>query len=288
VVLVMFESEDLGPLAPINMCRFESRVAAWHRSVMPRRLRNRETYAATGLREGYYREPTFPEAWKIWKLRAERWRESVEYPGAVMDAYSMRETPVKDVLQWDSDLAMMGVLPDTFQVFMRKIGHSHAEAKTRTRALITLLWKHLRTMYYSYVSFVKHGRRAELELAPRRAQGERPIRRRGRQTRADQDARDRQREARRKGKAAVTRQGRRGADESDEDGEDETMGQPAPRLMGTNQSEAGPSGLCAERRGQSVEVGNRRHRGALQAHAELFENQGTAHPYPLGWGTPLL
>ena len=76
-------------------------------------------------------------------------------------------------------------------------------------------------------------------------------------------------------------------DESDEDGEDETIDHPAPGLVGTNQNEAGPSGLCAGRRGQSVEVGNKRHRGALQAHAELFDNQRTAHPYPLGWGTPL-
>ena len=41
------------------------------------------------------------------------------------------------------------------------------------------------------------------------------------QTRADRDARDRRREARRKGKAAATRQGMRGAVESDDNGEDE-------------------------------------------------------------------
>ena len=120
-----------------------------------------------------------------------------------MDAYSIHETPVKDVVHWYSDLALMGVLPDTFHMFMRKIGHSNAEAKTRTRALVTLMWRHLRTMYYSYATFVKRGRRAELELAPQRAQENRPIGRRGRQTKAERDARDRRREARRKGKARL-------------------------------------------------------------------------------------
>jgi len=96
----MFESEDLGPLTPNDMCRFESRVVAWHRSVMPRRLRKRETYVATGLGEGYYREPTFPEAWKLCKPTTERRCGGLEYPGATLDAYSMRETPVKDVVRW--------------------------------------------------------------------------------------------------------------------------------------------------------------------------------------------
>ena len=159
----MFESEDLGPLAPIDMCRFKTRVAAWHRSVMPRQLRIEETYTATGMGEGYYREPTIPEAWKIWKPTADEREEGAGYPGAIMDAYSMHETPVKDVVHWESDLALMGVLPDTFHMFMRKIGHSNAAAKTRTRALVTLMWRHLRTMYYSYATFVKRGRRAELE-----------------------------------------------------------------------------------------------------------------------------
>ena len=249
VVLVMFESEDLGPLAPIDMCRFKTRVAAWHRSVMPRQLRIEETYTATGLGEGCYREPTLPEAWKLWKPIAERREEGVGYPGAIIDAYSMHDTPVKDVVHWDNDLALMGVLPDTFHMFMRKIGHSNAAAKTRTRELVTLMWRHLRTMYYSYASFVKRGRRAELELAPQRAQENRPIRRRGRQTKAERDACERQKEARRKGKAAETCRRIRDASESEEDRGDGDIEQPVVGPAGANQGEAGPSGLCASTRG---------------------------------------
>ena len=247
---------------------------------MPRQLRIEETYTATGLGEGCYREPTLPEAWKIWKPIAERREEGVGYPGAIMDAYSMHETPVKDVVHWDSDLALMGVLPDTFHMFMRKIGHSNAAAKTRTRALVTLMWRHLRTMYYSYATFVKRGRRAELELAPQRAQENRPIGRRGRQTKAERDARDRRREARRKGKAAETCRRMRDASESDDGREDGDMEQPALGPAGANQGEAGPSGLCARRRGHTAEAGNGRHQGIGETGIEMLENQCTARPCP--------
>ena len=170
-------------------------------------------------------------------------------PGAIIDAYSMHDTPVKDVVHWDSDLALMGVLPDTFHMFMRKIGHSNAAAKTRTRELVTLMWRHLRTMYYSYASFVKRGRRAELELAPQRAQENRPIGRRGRQTKAERDACECPKEARRKGKAAETCRRIRDASESEEDRGDGDIEQPVVGPAGANQGEAGPSGLCARRRG---------------------------------------
>ena len=213
------------------------------------------------------------------------------YPGAIIDAYSMHDTQVKDVVHWDSDLALMGVLPDTFHMFMRKIGHSNAAAKTRTRALVTLMWRHLRTMYYSYASFVKRGRRAELELAPQRAQENRPIRRRGRQTKAERDACERQKEARRKGKAAETCRRIRDASESEEDRGDGDIEQPVVGPAGANQGEAGPSGLCARRRGYISEAGNGRHQGIGETNREMLENQSTARPCPwrqrapaLGWG----
>ena len=61
-----------------------------------------------------------PEAWKMWKPNAERRSGGLEYPGATLDAYSIRGTPVKDVIQWEGgNLALMGVLPvDTFRAFM--------------------------------------------------------------------------------------------------------------------------------------------------------------------------
>ena len=60
-----------------------------------------------------------------------------------MDAYSIRGTPVKDVVQWEGNLALMGALPDTFHAFMQKIGHPYAKVKPLVRALTALLWKHL-------------------------------------------------------------------------------------------------------------------------------------------------
>jgi len=56
------------------------------------------------------------------------------------------------------DLALMGVLPDTFRAFMQNIGHPYAKVKPLVRALIALLRKHLRTVYYSYSSLAKRER----------------------------------------------------------------------------------------------------------------------------------
>jgi hypothetical protein len=290
MVLVMFESEDLGSLTPVDVRRFESRVAAWHRSVMPRRLRRSETYAGTGLDERYYREPVLPEPWKLWKPAVERRGGGPEYPGATLDAYSVRETPVKDVVNWEGDLALMGVLPDTFHTFMQKIGHPHTTVKPMVRALVRLLWKHLRIVYCSYSSLAKRVRRTRLEPLPRRARDEELIGRHGWQARANRELRDRLRESVRKGKAAASCRAR---GEWSEDEESEGDGELWERrhvlgAAGTNQGEAGPSGLCAKRRGQPAGGRNVRQRGALHGHLERFEYQRPARPCPLGQGAPTL
>ena len=72
----------------------------------------------------------------------------------------------------------------------------------------------------------------------------------------------------------------RDASESDDGREDGDMEQPALGPAGANQGEAGPSGLCARRRGQTAEAGNGRHQGIGGTGIEMLENQCTARPCP--------
>ena len=125
----------------------------------------------------------------------------------------------------------------------------------------------------------------------RRTQEGRAVGRRGWRAGAERELHERRREAVRKGKAAAPCQVHRelgGDDESEED-EDlwEALPTFAPEVMGRNQGEAGPSGLCAKRRGQTVEARNVRQRSALWPHVRSFRDMPVAQPCPLGWETPL-
>ena len=103
---------------------------------------------------------------------------------------------------------------------------------------------------------------------------------------ANRELRERLRESVRKGKAAANCRARR---EWSEDEESEGDGELWERrhvlgAAGTNQEEAGPSGLCAKRRGQPVEGRNVRQRGVLHGQLEPFEHQRPARSCPLGQG----
>ena len=78
----------------------------------------------------------------------------------------------------------------------------------------------------------------------------------------------------RKGKAAADcRTRREGSEDEESEGDGELReGRHVLGAAGTNQEEAGPSGLCAKRRGQPVGGRNVRQRGALRGQLEPFKH----------------
>ena len=70
---------------------------------------------------------------------------------------SKAKRPVWDVIRWDPALAMLGVLPASFDRFLRIDGHTCASGGPAKREIAGVLRGHLRRAWLEYTS-IKAGR----------------------------------------------------------------------------------------------------------------------------------
>ena len=233
MALVMFESEDLGALRQVDIPTLHSKLANWHRSVMPARRRNLETYGATGVDVAYYHEWNLPHEWQVW--RADRESHADEYPGAGIDAEDLHSTPVRDAILWDSGLAMMGVFPDTFPAFLRGIGHTTGEVRAVSRKLAFVMRAHLRGLYFTYQTLTRERRSLGTHPEPSTSGTPRRARRREATTA----------ERRRKAMRREIRMGKAPARCPEDPAHELRLASEAAQRIygGTNQEESGPSGV---------------------------------------------
>ena len=168
MALLMVQSERLEDLAPVDHRSLERRLAEWHQSVMPPDKRTEEVYAGTGLSREAYKEWDFPTEWRLWEAGTRRVVGVDEpYPGGAADSARLNGTPARDVVEWSADLALMGILPDSFLDFLSDIGHKAADRRSVRDALQALLRRHLRDAYFSYMRLLRTCGRGRMDRAER-------------------------------------------------------------------------------------------------------------------------
>ena len=202
MVLVMFESANLGELAPVNYHELEAKLADWHMSVMPKHKRCASTYLATGINVSKYKVWEYPDEMRVWEASRGKSAGRLKYAGAMFDANALGETPGLDVVKWDSNLALMGVFPDSFPNFLRSMGHRADKIGPLTRKLALLFRNYLRRAYWAYTALIKATPPHERESPS--SEGGRRLRETGRA--GDEEEESRLREIKR-GKARVSETG---------------------------------------------------------------------------------
>jgi hypothetical protein len=125
MVLIMYESEDIGVLQPVDNDTLQQKLAAWFINKIPA-VRNHvvEKLRYAGIPLAYYDNvirARFPESWKFWKRGNHG--GSTTYHGAPHDTAYINQTPFKDITNWNRMSAHAGHLPDTFDdKFLRGLG----------------------------------------------------------------------------------------------------------------------------------------------------------------------
>ena len=133
MVLIMYESEDIGELQPVNNDTLQQKLAAWFINKTPVRNHVVEKLRYTGIPLAYYNivlRARFPESWKFWKHGNHIGSEA--YHGAPHDTTHINQTPFKDVTNRNRMLAHVGHLLDTFDQFLRELGIPARHVKSTT------------------------------------------------------------------------------------------------------------------------------------------------------------
>ena len=231
MVLVMFESANLGELTPVNHQELEAKLADWHMSVMPKHKRCVSTYLGTGINMSNYKVWGYPEEMRVWEATRGERTGRLKYAGAMFDANALGETPGLDVVEWDSNLALMGVFPDSFPKFLRSMGHKADKVGPLTRKLALVFRNYIRRTYWAYTALVKATTPRERESPV--MEGGRRLREAGRVEDVEEEAR---RRAIKRGKAQVSETGR------GNDVERRAAVTEGGSVGGTNQAESSSSG----------------------------------------------
>ena len=109
MVLIMYESEDIGVLQPVDNDTLQQKLAALIINKTPVRNHVVEKRRYTGIPLAYYdnviRAP-FLESWKFWKHGNHG--GSTTYHGAPHDTIYINQTPFKDNTNWTRCRRMLG------------------------------------------------------------------------------------------------------------------------------------------------------------------------------------
>ena len=145
LVYLMYQNDLAVQMRPINRGSLNRHLAAWFIS---ERDGTEETLvrdmAATTLDLTSFRmgEPSLPPELRFWEPNATC--DPFEYVGANIDAQCEFVTPVRDIINWDRNLAVTGCLPDSFPKLLAALRHSPdscsaTQKKIQTRMRATTL-----------------------------------------------------------------------------------------------------------------------------------------------------
>jgi hypothetical protein len=141
----MYQNDLAVQMRPINRGSLNRQLAAWFIS---ERDGTEETLArdiaATTLDLTCFRlgEPSLPPELRFWESNATC--DPLQYVGANIDAQCEFVTPVRDIINWDRNLAVTGCLPDSFPKLLAALRHtpdscSATQKKIQTRMRATTL-----------------------------------------------------------------------------------------------------------------------------------------------------
>ena len=151
MVLIMYESENNGVLQPIDNDTLQQKLAAWFINKTPIRNHVVEKLRYTGIPLAYYDNiirARFPESWKFWKHDNHDGRTT--YHGAPHDTTHIKQTPFKDITNWNRMSAHVGHLPDTFDKFYRELGIPTRQVKSTTTDVEQAMKAHTIKMFRMY------------------------------------------------------------------------------------------------------------------------------------------
>ena len=145
LVYLMYQNDLAVQMRPINRGSLNRQLAAWFIS---ERDGTEETLArdiaATTLDLTCFRlgEPSLPPELRFWESNATC--DPFQYVGANIDAQCEFVTPVRDIINWDRNLAVTGCLPDSFPKLLAALRHSPdscsaTQKKIQTRMRATTL-----------------------------------------------------------------------------------------------------------------------------------------------------
>jgi len=161
LILIMYESTNIGNLKPIDQHTLESKLAVWYLHIQHQ---NEITYShprkyqihATGIPIKHFHAiltKTMSTEWKFWErthihnTTSEISRE--QYIGSAHDSTFLNKSPIKDIIQWDRKIAHMGYLPDTFKDFLNIMGIPKAKTTQTENNICTIMRKHTYQMFKS-------------------------------------------------------------------------------------------------------------------------------------------
>jgi hypothetical protein len=157
MILIMYESTDIGSLKPINQHTLELKLAAWYLHATPKRNHTLENIKYTGLpTKNFHAILTKPMSteWKFWE-RTHNHNTTLEnsheqYTGSAHDSTFLNKSPIKDIIQWDRKIAHMGYMPDTFKDFLNIMGIPKAKTTQTENNICIIMRKHTYQMFKTY------------------------------------------------------------------------------------------------------------------------------------------
>ena len=94
-----------------------------------------------------------PQEWRFWERNTQINKNS--YGGATHDNNNLTENPIRDIMEWNCELAMLGYLPDTFNAYLSFRGIPKHKHKTTTQHIISTMKKHTHTIFKKYWKLTK-------------------------------------------------------------------------------------------------------------------------------------
>ena len=164
MVLIMYESKNIGTLQPIDNDTLQRKLAAWFINKTPTRNHVIEKLRYTGIPLKYYDtvlRARFPESWKFWKHRDHT--ENTTYHGALHDTTHINQTPFKDITEWNRMSAHVGHLPESFDKLLRELGIPALLVKPTTKYVEQAMKAHTVKMFKMYWKATKDGNEQPIE-----------------------------------------------------------------------------------------------------------------------------
>ena len=155
VAVVVYESDVLGDLAPLDLPSLQQRLATWFVGVAPRDCLTLYKLRATKIPFDMFMkrvtpvQETFHREWMFWSSAVQKPNPLTEpYPGGMEDSYSIRGTPYANVVSHDPLLSMLGAL---IEVFLQHQGHTPGKQVTAALEKIRQrLFLHFRQRWVAY------------------------------------------------------------------------------------------------------------------------------------------